>query len=136
MVTAPRAQRSDRARVLRRDPTEMEKRLWRALRMRQLDDTRFRRQVPIGPYIADFVCLEASLIVEIDGGQHADQMTCDARRTAWLKERGWRVVRFWNNEVHENFEGVLDVIRRELISAAGFPLPNPPPQAGEGEERS
>jgi very-short-patch-repair endonuclease len=135
MVTAPRVQRPERARVLRSDPTEMEKRLWRALRMRQLDGARFRRQVPIGPYIADFVCVDAALIIEVDGGQHANETVYDERRAAWLEERGWRVLRFWNNEIDGNLEGVLDVIRRELSPSGGFPHPDPPPQAREEKKR-
>ena len=75
---------------------------------------KFRRQVPIGPFIADFLCKELSIIVEADGGQHSDQEAYDARRTAWLESQGYRVLRFWNNEVLENIEGVLEVIQGAL----------------------
>ena len=113
----------------------MEKRLWRALRARQLDGARFRRQVPLGPFIADFVCLEAKLVVEVDGELHANAEAYDTRRTAWLNEHGWRVIRFWNNELSKNLDGVLASIRRELSARGGFPHPDLPPQAGEGERR-
>ena len=91
-----------------------ERRLWRHLRNRQLDGVKFRRQVPIGPYVADFLAAEHRLILEIDGGQHASQRDYDERRTSWLAERGYRVVRFWSNEVLSNTEGVLESIRLSL----------------------
>ena len=102
-------------RKLRRDSTEAEKVIWRALRNRRLDGHKFRRQHPIGKFVADFCCMEAMLIVEIDGGQHAIDEERDAARTAYLGSQGYHVVRFWNNEVLENLEGVLTVLRRELI---------------------
>ena len=118
---------SPRARNLRKNPTEAEKRLWAALRQRQAGDARFRRQVPIGPYIADFVCFSARLVVELDGGQHAAQADADAQRDAWFAERGYRTLRFWNNEVLENLEGVLG----RIVSALDRPPhPNPPPPGG------
>ena len=86
------------ARRLRRNPTDAEKRLWSKLRHKQLSGHRFRRQVPIGPYIVDFACLGARLIVEVDGGQHANQIERDNARTAWLGGQGFRVLRFWNND--------------------------------------
>lgn len=92
------------ARRLRSTATDAEIRLWSRLRRKQLDGFRFRRQHPIGPYVVDFFCPEAKLIVEVDGGQHADESD---RRTRWLEERGYRVVRFWNNDVLANTEGVL-----------------------------
>ncbi|MGE5504423.1 MAG: endonuclease domain-containing protein [Actinomycetota bacterium] len=97
------------ARTLRRNATEAERRLWSRLRDRQLDGHKFRRQQPIGPYFADFCCWEARLVVEVDGGQHADSRH-DEVRTAWLAERGWQVLRFWNNEVLGNTDGVLQTI--------------------------
>ena len=102
-----------RARQLRANPTEAEKRLWQALRDKQLDGHRFRRQASIGPYIADFVCFERRLVVEVDGGQHTDD-TGDVKRTSWLESQGFRVLRFWNNEVLENREGVLERISGAL----------------------
>jgi primosomal protein N' (replication factor Y) len=101
------------ARRLRSNPTEAERRLWHHLRRRQLGGFRFRRQHPIGSYITDFVCLAARLIVEVDGGQHADS-PADIRRTAWLESRGYRVLRFWNSDVLTNTDGVLTVIRDAL----------------------
>jgi very-short-patch-repair endonuclease len=89
---------SPQARFLRRNETDTEKRLWYRLRRQQLNGFRFRRQHPIGPFIVDFVCLSEKLIVELDGGQHAEQITADSERTAWLEGRGYRVLRFWNND--------------------------------------
>jgi very-short-patch-repair endonuclease len=92
------------ARRLRLTPTDAETRLWSRLRKKQLDGFGFRRQHPLGPYVADFVCAEARLIVEVDGGQHAEE---DDTRTRWLEGRGYRVIRFWNSDVLANTEGVL-----------------------------
>ena len=89
--------------------TEAENKLWQELRDRRLDRIKFRRQTPIGKYIADFVCLEAGLIVEIDGSQHADSESDLARGTE-LKARGFRVLRFWNDEVLKDMDGVCDTI--------------------------
>ncbi|MDR7031955.1 DUF559 domain-containing protein [Mesorhizobium sp. BE184] len=97
------------ARSLRREMTEAEDRLWHELRSRRLDRIKFRRQVPIGKYVADFVCLEARLIVEIDGSQHADSAH-DFLRDADLKSRGFRVLRFWNDDVLRDLNGVCDTI--------------------------
>jgi very-short-patch-repair endonuclease len=94
------------ARQLRSNPTEAEKRLWSKLRLKQIGGHRFRRQAPIGPYVADFACLAQRLIIEVDGGQHDSRATQDDARTAWLERQGFRVLRFWNNEVLGNVEGV------------------------------
>jgi very-short-patch-repair endonuclease len=104
------------ARYLRRNMTDAERHLWRRLRMRDLGGYRFRRQRPIGPYVVDFACVERRLIVEVDGGQHGDeaQVAADAQRTADLEARGFRVLRFWNNEVLENLAGVCESIWRAL----------------------
>jgi len=102
------------ARHLRKNMTDAEQRIWRALRLRQILGVKFRRQHPIGAYIADFICIERKLIVEVDGGQHAEQIVEDNVRTAWLEAQGYRVMRFWNNEVLQNIEGVLETIRCEL----------------------
>lgn len=115
------------ARVLRRDATEVEKCLWQRLRNRQLGNFKFRRQATVGPFIVDFLCAELGLIVELDGGQHGGPN--DDARTAWLSDRGYRVIRFWNNEVIENEEGILAAI---LGALEGPPSPNPLPPAGEG----
>lgn len=102
------------ARHLRKNMTDAEQRIWRALRLRQILGVKFRRQHPIGHYIADFVCIERKLIVEVDGGQHAEQIIEDNARTAWLEAQGYRVMRFWNNDMLQNIEGVLEAIRLEL----------------------
>jgi len=115
------------ARQLRKDLTEAEKALWSKLRYKQLDAHRFRRQIPIGPYVIDFGCLASRLLIEIDGGQHAERSGEDGRRTAWLGARGYRVIRFWNNDVLGNIEGVIEMIRSALYET---PHPNPPPQGG------
>jgi len=120
---------STNARRLRQNPTDAEIRLWFRLRRKQMDGHRFRRQVPIEPYIADFVCLERCLIIEVDDGQHSDN-AADDRRTAWLERQGFRVLRFWNNDVLGNTEGVLMVIQRSL---AATPPPRPSPARGEGK---
>lgn len=101
-----------RARQLRRRQTDAEAKLWRELRNRQFVDAKFRRQVPLGGYIVDFLCEEQALIVELDGGQHAADSNHDQERTQWLENEGYRVVRFWNNDVMENIEGVLEELRR------------------------
>ena len=99
-----------RARALRRDQTDVERKLWSLLRGRRLDGFKFRRQVPIDRYFADFACVEAKLVVELDGGQHADQAGYDAARTQTLEALGWRVLRFWNPDVVLEPEGVIGTI--------------------------
>ena len=101
----------DRARRLRRDATDAEKRLWPALRQ-AFPNAKFRRQSPVGPYIADFLSLRHMLIVELDGGQHTFEI--DARRTAFLQREGFTVLRFWNNDALVNTEGVLTQISLSL----------------------
>jgi very-short-patch-repair endonuclease len=96
--------------------TDAERTLWRHLRLRRLDGHRFRRQVPISPYIADFVCLKAMLVIEVDGGQHADAAAYDSRRDEFMRGQGYRILRFWNNDVLGNPEGVWDVIASEINS--------------------
>lgn len=102
-----------RARRLRRDQTDAEKRLWRYLRNRQLGGFKFRRQVPVNRFVVDFLCEEAKLIIETDGGQHAGNSQ-DGDRTRILDATGYRVVRYWNNEVLANTEGVLESLMAEL----------------------
>lgn len=94
------------AKTLRRNATDAEKKLWSLLRDRRLQGWKFRRQVPLGPYVVDFYCSEAKLVVEADGGQHADSAS-DQVRTKWLNQNGYRVKRFWNNEILSNPEGVF-----------------------------
>jgi very-short-patch-repair endonuclease len=102
------------ARELRREMTDAEKRLWSRLRGRQLGNHKFRRQAQINPYIVDFCCLRQKLVIEVDGGQHAEMMQEDAERTAHIEARGYRVLRFWNNDVMRNTDGVVDTIARAL----------------------
>jgi len=105
---------NERARQLRHSSTDVERRLWAKLRNSQLDGYKFRRQHPVGNYVVDFACEQVGLVVELDGGQHAEAASTDAHRTAYLNQRGFRVLRFWNNEVTGNLEAVLDVILAEL----------------------
>jgi very-short-patch-repair endonuclease len=100
---------NSRARQLRVDATDAERRLWAVLRDRRLGGFKFRRQHRLGPFIVDFICFECRLIIEADGGQHADNKY-DERRTAWLEQRGWRVVRYWNTDILANIEGVQEMI--------------------------
>jgi very-short-patch-repair endonuclease len=124
--------------------TDAEKKLWWRLRHIPIEDTHFRRQATIGPYFADFACHEQRLVVEVDGGQHGEtnQVKLDERRTSFLEMQGYRVLRFWNNEVMSNIEGVMTVISaalRENANAAPPPL-TPPHNAktrwGRGREKS
>jgi very-short-patch-repair endonuclease len=103
------------ARRLRRNMTDAEKRLWSRIRDKQISDHQFRKQVPIGPYIVDFCCLKEKLILEVDGGQH--NQAEDAERTAWLEANDYRVLRFWNNDVLQNTDGVVETIARALGSS-------------------
>ena len=109
----------ERAKALRRSLTDQEKKLWGTLRDRRLGGFKFRKQQPIGPFIADFVCQEQHLIVEVDGSQHAASQT-DMARDAFLKDKGYRVLRVWNNEVTGNLPGVLTAILAALSD------PHPP----------
>ena len=119
------------ARRLRRAATDAERLLWHHLRNRVLVGCKFRRQCPIGPYVVDFVCLEARLVLEADGGQHMDSSS-DALRDGYLRSLGFHVLRFWNHEILGNPEGVREVIVCWL--AEGCPHPGLPPQAGEGAD--
>ena len=107
------------ARTLRHNQTDTERELWHLLRGRELAGYKFRRQVPLGPYIADFVCLSSRLIVELDGGQHGEQITYDSERTKWLEAQDFRVLRFWNDQVFEEREAVLATV----LSALTAPSP-------------
>jgi len=118
----------EHARQLRKNPTDAERALWGKLRLWQLDGIKFRRQQPLGPYIVDFVCLEKRLVVEVDGGQHAEDANYDSDRDAWLREQGFVILRFWNNDVLKNIEGVMTVIVEKLQSPPSLILP----RKGEG----
>ena len=115
------------AKKLRKRQTDAEKRLWKHLKAKQMEGVKFRRQEPIGKYIVDFASFDRKLVIELDGGQHADDMR-DAGRDAWLGTQGFEVLRFWNNEIFENFDGVLEEIRRRVVS---HPPPAPPIEGGE-----
>jgi len=125
-----------KARKLRRNSTDVERKFWHRIRDKQIDEYRFRRQRPIGRYIVDFICLEARLIVELDGGQHAEDAAYDQRRTAFLESLGYRVLRFWNNEVIENMTGVLERLRETLLETQAPTPPSALPLAGEGTDRA
>ena len=111
------------ARQLRRSMTDAEHRLWRFLRNRSLVGCKFRRQHPIGAYIADFACVEHGLVVELDGSQHAEAVRDDASRTGVLAAHGYRVLRFWNNDVLSRTDAVLDAILAAIAEAAPSPQP-------------
>jgi very-short-patch-repair endonuclease len=127
-----------RARDLRTNMTEAERKLWSALKSRQLGSYKFSRQIIVGPYIADFICLSQKLIIELDGGQHGldEGIIYDAARTAFLEREGYHVMRFWNNDVLTNIEGVLEMIlcrAQEVQKNSGVNaeyLSLPPSQAG------
>jgi len=122
----------DRLRViakhLRRQGTVAENLLRNHLRAKQINGLRFRRQEPVGQYIVDFLCYEVRMVIEVDGGQHAERKEFDKERDDWLASRGFRVLRFWDNEVLTNIEGVLEKIRDEIT-----PSPRPSRQ-GRGSE--
>ena len=101
---------TSKARDLRKYPTKAERVLWSHLRDRQLAGCKFRRQVPLGSYVVDFVCFEHRLVIEIDGGHHGEQFDRDRERSEWLESRGFRVLRFWNNEVLGQLDGVAQAI--------------------------
>jgi very-short-patch-repair endonuclease len=98
------------AKVLRKRPTDAERLLWRHLRNRELGGWKFKRQYPVGPYIVDFICLEKNLVIEVDGGQHAENEEMDIQRSEYLNKMGYRVLRFWNNQVLVETEAVLNSI--------------------------
>jgi very-short-patch-repair endonuclease len=113
---------------MRSQPTEAERRLWQILRAHRFAEYKFRRQVPIDFYIADFICFGERLIIELDGGQHAESAS-DAKRDGFLRSQGFRVLRIWNTDLFTNEEGVAELILSALRSP---PLPNPSPARGEG----
>jgi adenine-specific DNA-methyltransferase len=122
------------ARHLRRNQTEAEQRLWYFFRARRFDDHKFRRQKPMGPYVVDFCCVKARLIIEIDGGQHAERTKADQERTNYLNRQGFRVIRFWNHDVLDRTEYVLQEIWRALQPPS--PRPLPPQKTWEEREPS
>jgi len=130
------------ARQLRHNATQTERSLWRELKMLKNEGRHFRRQVPIGKYIADFACHSCGLVVELDGGQHAEStnLEADHTRTIEINNNGYRVMRFWNADVQENVEGIMDMIRNaaglptlhdfEEGDGCATPTPIPSPQGG------
>jgi very-short-patch-repair endonuclease len=125
-----------RARQLRRDPTTPERRLWAILHSFRERGYHFRRQYPIGSYYADFACIHGKLIIEADGETHAHQVEYDRERDAFLRSRGFRVLRLWNNEIMDNAEGVYEVIAQALAHVPSLtPTPDPSPSEGGGRPR-
>jgi len=116
---------------LRQNSTEAEAKLWYQLRRKQVGGLRFRRQYRLGNYIVDFVCLPARLIIEVDGGQHAEQVARDEARTAWLESQGFRVIRFWNSDVLGTWKACCTSSASSL--RLRDPLPLPPPARGGGK---
>ena len=133
-MPAVRRQTSRYAAQLRRDRTDAEDRVWQRIRNRQIGGLKWRFQHSIGRRIADFVCLEAKLIVEIDGAQHGELV--DRQRTSELEAEGFAILRFWNSDVFANLDGVLEVMlataQRRIEETRRRPSPNPLPLAGEG----
>jgi very-short-patch-repair endonuclease len=113
------------ARQLRVDQTDAEKKLWRVLRSRQFENTKFKRQIPFPPYVVDFYCHSARLVIEIDGSQHFIEVEADERRTRFLERRSLTVIRFTNLDVLANLEGVTEVILQELNGVNARTLPPP-----------
>ena len=116
---------ANRARDLRRDGSRAERKVWELLRDRRIGGAKYRRQYPIGPYFADFACISLKLVIEVDGDHHAFQVAADARRTAAIEREGWRVVRFWANEVVQNPEGIWAEIE-QVLSDVPAHLTSPP----------
>jgi very-short-patch-repair endonuclease len=133
-MTRPKSSILTKAKSLRSNQTDAEARLWYHLRANRFMGLKFKRQKPVGRYIADFVCWERRLIIELDGGQHAEQTNYDRQRDGWLRSEGYTVLRFWNHEVMQEMEAVLERIRLAVV-AEPFPLA-PPPQVGEGKEEA
>jgi very-short-patch-repair endonuclease len=133
---------SSHAKLLRTNMTDAEKRLWYLLRGHRLKGIKFKRQAPIGRYIVDFVCFQSNLMIEVDGGPHADN-DADLRRRRWLEDQGFRVLRFWNNEVLSNTDAVLEAILSAIDIERRNPSPvtplrgvPPSPTRGEGKKNS
>jgi very-short-patch-repair endonuclease len=120
------------AKSLRSNQTDTEQKLWYHLRAHRFMGRKFKRQKPIGRYVVDFVCVEEKLIIELDGGQHAENVEYDRVRDSWLRSEGYTVLRFWNNEMMNEMEGVLERIRLALIQETLSPSPSP--VSGRGEE--
>jgi very-short-patch-repair endonuclease len=118
------------ARRLRKNSTDAERLIWNNLRNRSLEGVKFRRQQPFGPYIVDFIAAEKKMVIELDGGQHVTNKALDEDRDQYIESEGYRVLRFWNNEVLQKNEGVLERIRQEILKDAPSPRPSPPDGRG------
>ena len=105
----------ERARTLRQEQTDAEGLLWHYLSRKQLAGYKFRRQQPIGPYIVDFACMSRKLVIELDGGQHGERPAYDERRDDYLRSKGYRILRFWNNEVFQSCMDVLETVYQTLV---------------------
>jgi very-short-patch-repair endonuclease len=134
--------RVPRARKLRRDMTDAERKLWWHLRRLPIEHSHFRRQATIGPYFADFACHEQRLVIEVDGAQHnePENVIRDTERSIYLQSRGYRILRFWNNDVLKNIDGVMETILAAMHQYEESPPPLPPPHrtkayGGRGTER-
>ena len=120
------------AKALRQRMTDAERLLWRHLRNRELGGWKFRRQYQVGPFIVDFICVEKNVVIEVDGGQHAENEVLDLQRSAYLNKMGYRVLRFWNNDVLQETEAVLTAIFAILANCKqNSPSPQPSPPLGE-----
>lgn len=128
-----RPRQTKRAQELRNNATEAEQCLWVHLRLRQLRGFKFSRQMSVGPFVCDFLCRERGLVVELDGGQHGDRVAEDKHRTAFLNAHGLTVLRFWNNDIFENVNGVLEAIIAELEQLPAK-FERPPRRLARGEE--
>ena len=129
----------DNAKTLRRNLTDAEQKLWYHLRAHRFMGRKFKRQKPIGRYVVDFICLEEKLIIELDGGQHAENLEYDHERDSWLRGQGYRVLRFWNNELMNETEGVLERIRLALsndVTSSGTLSPSPSPTKAPSPQSS
>ncbi|HTQ39693.1 MAG TPA: endonuclease domain-containing protein [Pirellulales bacterium] len=130
-----------RAKKLRRSLTDTERFVWSRMRGRRFAQFKFRRQVPLGEYIVDFVCFKQRLIIELDGGQHSVQQSYDAQRTCWLESQGFAVLRFWNHDVLQDWDTVAEVIWQKLqteppaTSSRRTPHPRPLSHKGRGEKK-
>ena len=127
----------DNAKTLCRTMTDAEQKLWYHLRAHRFMGRKFKRQKPIGRYVVDFICLEETLIIELDGGQHAENIEYDQERDSWLRSEGYTVLRFWNNELMNETVGVLERIRLAIdskVASSETLSPGPSPVNGRGEE--
>jgi len=127
----------DNAKTLRRNLTDAEQKLWYHLRAHRFMGRKFKRQKPLGRYVVDFICLEEKLIIELDGGQHTESLEYNHERDAWLRSEGYTVLRFWNNELMNETEGVLERIRLALsskVASSQTLSPGPSPVNGRGDE--